>query len=141
MYIQITQVDAATGTPCTVEPMRRGPAYPKVKGLKIEFGDQRNWPTNTPMFFCTCDDDADTNVKGVINILSKEQYDKERAFENENQGSRVRQQRDQLLFNCDWTQLADAVVDKQVWAEYRQALRDLPQQDGFPWDVEWPAKP
>lgn len=52
----------------------------------------------------------------------------------------LRRQRDQLLKDSDWTQVADAPVDKQVWATYRQALRDLPQADGFP-NVNLPASP
>ena len=35
--------------------------------------------------------------------------------------------------------LGDALVG--TWATYRQALRDLPQQEGFPYDVQWPVKP
>ena len=30
---------------------------------------------------------------------------------------------------------------KGEWAVYRQALRDVPEQSGFPWDIEWPVKP
>lgn len=40
--------------------------------------------------------------------------------------SRMRFQRDRLLAESDWTQVADAPVDKQAWADYRQALRDFP---------------
>lgn len=39
---------------------------------------------------------------------------------------RMRHYRNQLLAACDWTQTADAPVDKAAWAQYRQALRDLP---------------
>jgi hypothetical protein len=53
----------------------------------------------------------------------------------------VRYQRDQLLDDSDWTQVPDAPVDHQAWAEYRQALRDLPQQEGFPQEITWPQKP
>ena len=38
----------------------------------------------------------------------------------------MRRQRDLLLAASDWTQTADAPVDKQAWATYRQALRDFP---------------
>ena len=55
--------------------------------------------------------------------------------------SDVRKQRDQLLAACDWTQVADAPVDQVAWAEYRQALRDVPSQEGFPMQVVWPVKP
>lgn len=39
---------------------------------------------------------------------------------------RMRIHRDRLLAECDWTQVADAPVDKAAWAAYRQALRDFP---------------
>jgi hypothetical protein len=53
----------------------------------------------------------------------------------------VRILRDKLLAECDWTQVADAPVDQQAWAEYRQLLRDLPQQFESAEDVVWPDKP
>ena len=39
---------------------------------------------------------------------------------------RMRLHRDRLLEESDWTQVADAPVDQQAWATYRQALRDFP---------------
>lgn len=51
---------------------------------------------------------------------------------------RVRKTRDRLLQESDWTQLNDAPVDQEAWARYRQALRDIPQQEGFPGEVVWP---
>jgi len=53
----------------------------------------------------------------------------------------VRSERDKLLAATDWTQVADAPVDQAAYAEYRQALRDVPEQVGFPSDVDWPEKP
>ena len=53
----------------------------------------------------------------------------------------VRAERNRLLTASDWTQVADAPVDQAAWAAYRQALRDLPQQDGFPLNVIWPTTP
>ena len=55
--------------------------------------------------------------------------------------AQMRYRRNQLLKDCDWTQVADAPVNKADWAEYRQALRDVPDQAGFPWEVEWPVQP
>ncbi len=49
--------------------------------------------------------------------------------------------RDRLLAASDYTQLADAPVDQKVWAEYRQGLRDVTKQKGFPEKIEWPAMP
>ena len=53
----------------------------------------------------------------------------------------ARSQRDALLSQSDWTQVPDAPVDQQAWADYRQALRDVPEQAGFPTDIDWPSKP
>ena len=53
----------------------------------------------------------------------------------------VRAKRDSLLAESDWTQVADAPVDKAAWATYRQSLRDIPQQAGFPTNVVWPVEP
>jgi len=63
----------------------------------------------------------------------------ERALEQE--AEEVRTQRDALLKESDWTQVADAPVSQTAWADYRQALRDVPQQEGFPQEVVWPNKP
>jgi len=57
------------------------------------------------------------------------------------QAKSVRASRDEKLKDCDWTQVADAPVDKAVWATYRQALRDVTTQSGFPWTITWPDKP
>lgn len=53
----------------------------------------------------------------------------------------VRAQRTKLLSACDWTQLADSTADKAAWGTYRQALRDVPSQPGFPWTIDWPVAP
>lgn len=53
----------------------------------------------------------------------------------------VRNERNSLLAASDWTQLADATVDKTAWAAYRQALRDIPEQAGFPYNVTFPVTP
>jgi hypothetical protein len=55
--------------------------------------------------------------------------------------SNIRYQRDELLQECDWTQLPDAPVDKAAWATYRQSLRDVTSQAGFPYSVTWPTQP
>jgi len=53
----------------------------------------------------------------------------------------ARAQRNAMLSKSDWTQLADAPVDDLSWATYRQALRDVPGQVGFPWEIQWPTPP
>jgi hypothetical protein len=50
----------------------------------------------------------------------------------------IRTQRNQLLKDSDWTQLADTPVDKATWATYRQSLRDITAQTD-PYRIEWPV--
>jgi len=56
-----------------------------------------------------------------------------------------RKQRDQLLKESDWTQISDYSLvteeEKVLWAEYRQALRDLPETYPNSEDIVWPSKP
>lgn len=57
---------------------------------------------------------------------------------------RMRSERNRRLAQSDWTQVPDApLTDTQrtAWAAYRQALRDMPQQVGFPADATWPQSP
>ena len=53
----------------------------------------------------------------------------------------VRAQRDKLIAATDWTVLGDAKTVKADWKAYRQALRDVPEQAGFPYAVVWPTPP
>lgn len=53
----------------------------------------------------------------------------------------IRARRDSLLDGSDWTQLADAPVDKAAWATYRQALRDITETFATPDAVVWPTQP
>jgi len=52
----------------------------------------------------------------------------------------VRSQRDKLIADTDWMALSDSTLTP-AWAEYRQALRDVTSQAGFPDAVDWPVKP
>ena len=146
MYICVTHVDARTGIPCSIAPMSHGPAFPKVKGLVIDFGNQTQWPTNEPLFFGTCDDDADISVPGVVKPITKDEYQLEQQKESDTKAMQVRQHRDYLLRTevdsinpMRW----EAMTPEQQESKriYRQALLDVPQQAGFPWEVVWPQEP
>ena len=52
----------------------------------------------------------------------------------------VRNQRNRLLADTDWMALSDNTMTPE-WATYRQALRDITEQTGFPYSVNWPTKP
>lgn len=50
--------------------------------------------------------------------------------------------RNALLAQSDWTQLPDVpLATKEAWTIYRQQLRDISTQVGFPTQIEWPTKP
>jgi hypothetical protein len=56
----------------------------------------------------------------------------------------LRTERNQILAQSDWTQLQDAHLSaekKSAWADYRQALRDLPENATDPTQVTWPVSP
>jgi hypothetical protein len=64
----------------------------------------------------------------------------ERQVVVDNQWVVIRNQRNRLLLESDWTQLSDSPADKTAWAVYRQALRDITQQSD-PFNLIWPQKP
>ena len=53
----------------------------------------------------------------------------------------LRRKRASMLSHSDWTQVPDAPVDQAAWAEYRQALRDLPANTTDPRNPNWPTTP
>jgi hypothetical protein len=63
------------------------------------------------------------------------------AAKDTEQAKAIRSQRTDKLKDSDWTQVADAPVNQAAWATYRQALRDITAQPGFPWDTQWPDAP
>jgi hypothetical protein len=60
---------------------------------------------------------------------------------NEQKWEQIRLWRNAQLANTDWTQVSDSPVDKDAWATYRQALRDLPEQSELADDAVFPIKP
>jgi hypothetical protein len=91
MHIVVTEVDAVTKIPCTVEPQRTGPSMPAVKGLQIIWQDKSTWPVSTdstgtylraPKYYGTCDADADLNIAGVLEVLSETEWNERRVTEH-----------------------------------------------------------
>jgi len=70
--------------------------------------------------------------------------DEQKAAMDAAQASSVRIQRNGLLAASDWTRLDDTGLSvdlKAQWEVYRQELRDISNQPGFPWDIQWPVEP
>lgn len=76
----------------------------------------------------------------IINAKTKEVIEVETVVEPLT-AEEARSTRNKLLVMSDWTQVADAPVDQAAWAEYRQNLRDIPKQEGFPESIVWPLSP
>jgi hypothetical protein len=92
MYICVTEVDAVTKIPCTVEPQRTGPSMPDVKGFQYKWQNSSTYPVElapdgtylrAPKYYGTCDDDADTSIAGVLQVLTEEEYNTLRTAEHE----------------------------------------------------------
>lgn len=87
-----------------------------------------------PSFFDT--EDAEGNVTTAAQ--NEAAY---KATKDAEQATNVRNTRTVMLKDSDWTQIADSTADKTAWATYRQALRDITAQAGFPWTIDWPDAP
>lgn len=76
----------------------------------------------------------------------QEQRDEARAewYKPENVEARARETRNVLLEETDYILMPDYPIteeQREAWIAYRQALRDLPEQEGWPTDIIWPEKP
>ena len=62
------------------------------------------------------------------------------AGANDRAAAQVREDRDNRLAACDWMANSDVTM-ASAWTTYRQGLRDVPAQSGFPNSITWPTKP
>lgn len=99
-----------------------------------EFTDTQVLEESTPVF-------SDENQRWTQVFTVRDMTVEEVASRNEAQAANVRAERNTKLAASDWTQVEDAPVDKAVWVAYRQALRDITAQAGFPWTIDWPTQP
>jgi len=86
---------------------------------------------------------VDTTVDGVTTTAA-EQEAAYKAQKDAEQAKSVRQSRDDKLKECDWIVIKNLELNANIpgaWEVYRQALRDVPTQSGFPWTVTWPDAP
>lgn len=109
MYICVTEVDSKTKILCTKEPQRTGPSMPNIAGLKLDWTDSSTWPVEldtdgtylrAPRYYGTCDDNANINIEGVLEVLSKEEY-----FERKTQEFEARKPFNSWLWdeaNTEW---------------------------------------
>tara|TARA_R110000744_G_scaffold21830_1_gene56224 strand:+ start:223 stop:504 length:282 start_codon:yes stop_codon:yes gene_type:complete len=88
---------------------------------------------------------ATSNGNIPFTAAEEAEWDVEEAEElagaDDRAAAKVREDRNAKLVSSDWTQVADAPVDQAAWATYRQVLRDIPSQTGFPNTIDWPTEP
>ncbi len=63
---------------------------------------------------------------------------------DEDRAKAAREKRDHLLAETDYLLMPDYPISSEALVAlktYRQALRDVPEQEGFPKTIEWPSKP
>ena len=147
MYLRI--IEENINYPYSVNDLRK--SYPNVSlpaelsdGALIEWDMYVVTPTPAPS-------DYTKNITEVTPTLIDGTYhqtwnqvnasEAEISYRIENQWEEVRVLRNQLLTECDWTQLADISSEtKEAWTVYRQALRNITTQTN-PFSIEWPVKP
>ena len=86
-------------------------------------------------------------VNGVLTDITAEEISARQAEEaawaagaNDRLAANLRNERDRLLSETDWMALSDVTMSTEMQS-YRQALRDITDQAGFPYSVTWPTKP
>lgn len=146
-YVKAYHVDAKDGRPASEYPLRHGPAWPS-SALAASFVDRSQYPA---VIIGTMPDEA--NLPNGAEQITQSDHDRllnehtqrRSAFNERMQeiaAEQARSQRNTLLNESDFAVLADSPVsDVEAWKTYRQALRDVPQQPGFPGDITWPVKP
>lgn len=82
-----------------------------------------------------------TYIDNLWAIADSVRYEAMLADVSDRKAAEVRAERNTMLSKSDWTQITDATADKTTWATYRQALRDVTKQAGFPWTITWPNDP
>jgi hypothetical protein len=126
--------------------MFKGTSFPST-GISDEFLVENNckkvtvWKPYDPMEqkLVGCPAYIENNEVFTVTVELLTPEDKQALYDSK--AADVRKQRDNLLAVCDWTQLPDSPVNKTIWANYRQELRDVTNQPGFPFNVIFPTSP
>jgi hypothetical protein len=126
---EVTELDKPTYDPL-VQTLVRGTPTREVIRMKTEAD-------------CTDPDTGEVNADQVGQPLYGSEWEVAHTVQNMEQSvaeANVRSKRDGLLSETDWMALSDVTMSDTITA-YRQALRDIPSQAGFPTNVTWPTKP
>ena len=88
-YLYYTYVDAKTRASCIEAPPSNGPDNPAVPGLLFGFALESRYPTAHPIMYGACPDDAETNLPGVLGVITEAAYQQALADEMTARRSRI----------------------------------------------------
>ena len=129
--------------PNTSFPSQWTPALVEELGLDPVFES----PTPTTTRYQTAYKDGveqDAQGRWLWKWSISEMDDETKAAKDAEAAKAVRATRDGKLAECDWVVIKNLELNQNipgVWEVYRQSLRDVPAQAGFPYDITWPSKP
>jgi len=129
--------------PNTSFPSQWTPALVEELGLDPVFES----PTPTTTRYQTAYKDGveqDAQGRWLWKWSISEMDDETKAAKDAEAAKAVRATRDGKLAECDWVVIKNLELNQNipgVWEVYRQGLRDVPAQAGFPYDITWPSKP
>ena len=129
--------------PNTSFPSQWTPALVEELGLDPVFES----PTPTTTRYQTAYKDGveqDAQGRWLWKWSISEMDDETKAAKDAEAAKAVRASRDGKLAECDWVVIKNLELNQNipgVWEVYRQGLRDVPAQAGFPYDITWPTKP
>ena len=147
MYLRI--INNEISYPYTIKDLKaahRNITFPNELGdeTMIEFGLYEVGQTPKPNDYTkNITEGTPTLIDGVYykSWMQTNATTEEISYRVENQWETIRIQRNELLTECDWTQLADIPSEtKEAWTIYRQALRNITTQSS-PFSITWPVKP
>ena len=147
MYLRI--VNNTTTYPYTIKDLRE--SLPNVS-LPVNLTNEQlvEWDMYEVELVPTPNDYTKNIIEGTPTLIDGKYYqnwiqtdatESEIQQRLEDKWFEVREIRNQLLQECDWTQLGDIPTEtKNIWSNYRQELRDVTNQSN-PFNINWPVKP
>jgi len=147
MYLRI--VNNTTTYPYTIKNLRD--SLPNVS-LPASLSNEQlvEWDMYEVQFSAAPNDYTKNIIEGTPTLIDGNYYQNwiqtdatESEIEQrlEDKWFEIREIRNQLLMECDWTQLSDISTEiKNLWSNYRQDLRDITNQTN-PFNITWPVKP
>lgn len=135
----------------TIDSMNEGRA---ITITHYQLTDSRIWSIAEARFVASAPEDAvvgpcpdehgESSLEGLIGCLHFYGYELGELKTDAEYAAEAREKRNQLIAETDYLAMPDYPLDaekKGAVLAYRQALRDIPEQAGFPRQIDWPVKP